>query len=109
MKYFVFIVTFLISASSFAQLSQKRVAPKEVKPVIIKNIKYSAPTSEMGFVVARDLKTDTIIWKKQVYKVRYNKDLEQDVQDVFIDSLTLLGNYLIIHTENNRNYHLKIN
>lgn len=91
-----------------AQTSQKRRAPKEVKPVINGGIKYSAPISEIGYIVAQDVKTNSIIWKKQIYQVNYDKNLELDVQDVFIDLLNLKEHSLIIHTENNKTYYLDL-
>jgi hypothetical protein len=108
MKYFIFIVLSLISNRTIGQVSHKRMAPKEVKPIVVKNIKYTAPTNKMGYVVAKDVKTDSTIWEKQVYKINYDKYLETDVQDVFIDSLGLQEDYLIVHTENNKIYRLKL-
>jgi len=109
MKYLILIILSLIINNTIAQVAHKRSAPKKVKPIIVKNIRYTAPSNEMGFVVAKDVKTDSLIWKKQVYKISYIKNLEEDVQDVFIVSLTLKKDYLIVQTENNKTYRLKLN
>lgn len=77
----------------------KRATPKEVKPLVIGNIEYSAPTSEMGFIVASDVSSKNVLWKKQVYEVKIDTNLERDVQDVFIDSLWQDGVNIMIQNE----------
>jgi hypothetical protein len=89
--------------------SAKRAQPKPVTPIFYDTIQFQAPDSLMGFVVAKDKRTNKEIWTKQVYKVSYDKDLEQDVQDVFIDSLIVKCNYLFIHNEANQVYKIDIN
>ncbi len=108
MKHIILIAFFLTTITLIAQANPKRVAPKEPKPAIAKNIKYMAPTGEKGYIVAKDVKTDSVLWKKQVYKISYKKGLETDVQDVFIDSLRLEGKYLIVRREDNKIYKIKI-
>lgn len=107
-KFFFLLVFFASALDSKAQVSSKRKAPKEVVPVIFENVRYTAPTDQMGYVVARDVTTDTVIWKKQVYSIRYNKDLEEDVQNIFIDSLYIKDHNLIIRTERKKVYVLKM-
>jgi hypothetical protein len=107
-RYFCLIFIYFLPHNLSAQVAHKRLAPKEVKPVIYNNIKYTAPTYEMGYIVARDVKSDSILWRKEIYRIYYIKDLETDVQDVFIDSLYIKSSYLIIHTENKRKYKLKL-
>jgi len=92
----------------------KRGAPAEVLPVTVGNIKYSAPhrngtQKQMGFIEARDLKSGKLIWSRQIYAVKYDPDLEGDVQDVFIKSITVEGNNLIITNERNSKYQLDLN
>ena len=92
----------------------KRGAPMEVLPVKEGNIEYSAPHrngthKQMGFIEARDLKSGKLIWSRQIYAVKYDPDLEGDVQDVFIKSITVEGNNLIITNERNSKYQLDLN
>jgi hypothetical protein len=92
----------------------KRGAPMEVLPVKVGNIEYSAPHrngthKQMGFIEARDLKSGKLIWSRQIYAVKYDPDLEGDVQDVFIKSITVEGNNLIITNERNSKYQLDLN
>jgi len=92
----------------------KRGAPAEVLPVTVGNIKYSVPHRngthrKMGLLEARDLKSGKLIWSRQIYAVKYDPDLEGDVQDVFIKSITAEGNHLIITNERNSKYQLDLN
>jgi outer membrane protein assembly factor BamB len=95
----------LLSFYAFAQgPSAKRAAPKEVEPVIAGNIKYTAPTDRMGYVVAIDISANKEIWSKKIFTIKYNRQLESDVQDIFIDKLNIKDNKLYIHDEGKRMY-----
>ena len=107
---------FLISSLLLATLlaEAKRRVPAKVLPVKVGNIEYSAPhrngtQKQMGFIEALDLKSGKIIWSRQIYTVKYDPDLEGDVQDVFIKSITVEGNNLIITNERNSKYQLDLN
>ena len=91
----------------------KRGAPAEVLPLTEGNIEYSAPHrnhthKQMGFIEARDLKSGKLIWSRQIYIVKYDPDLVGDVQDVFIKSITVESNNLIITNERNSKYQLDL-
>jgi hypothetical protein len=106
------LISFLLLATLLAEA--KRGAPAEVLPVTVGNIEYSAPHrngthKQMGFIEARDLKSGKLIWSRQIYAVKYDPDLEGDVQDVFIKSITVEGNHLIITNERNSKYQLDLN
>jgi hypothetical protein len=92
----------------------KRGVPTEVLPVTVGNIEYSAPHrngthKQMGFIEARVPQSGELIWSRQIYAVKYDPDLEGDVQDVFIKSITVERNNLIITNEKNSNYQLNLN
>ena len=86
--------------------SHKRMAPKQAAPLKLKGIEYSAPVSEMGYVSAKELSSGKVLWSKQVYKIEYDNKLERDVQDVFIDSLWVSGDVIMIHNEKDELYEL---
>ena len=105
----------LISSVLLATLlaEAKRGVPAEVLPVTVGNIEYSAPHrnhthKQMGFIEARDLKSGKLIWSRQIYIVKYDPDLVGDVQDVFIKSITVESNNLIITNERNSKYQLDL-
>ena len=107
---------YLISSLLLATLlaEAKRGAPAEVLPVTVGNIEYSAPHRngthrKMGLLEARDLKSGKLIWSRQIYAVKYDPDMEGDVQDVFIKSINVEGNSLIITNERNSKYQLDLN
>jgi hypothetical protein len=107
---------YLISSLLLATLlaEAKQGAPAEVLPVTVGNIKYSAPHrngthKQMGFIEARAPKSGELIWSRQIYAVKYDPDLEGDVQDVFMKSITVEGNHLIITNERNSKYQLDLN
>ena len=106
------LISFLLLATLLAEA--KRGAPAEVLPVTVGNIEYSASHrngthKQMGFIEARELKGGKLIWSRQIYAVKYDPDLEGDVQDVFIKSITVEGNHLIITNERNSKYQLDLN
>jgi hypothetical protein len=77
--------------------SAKVPAPPEVPPVVDGTVRYEAPPFDTpcdphqngGCVVAYDNTTNEQLWALKVYCTRYDPGLEQDVQDVFITSLTM--------------------
>ena len=107
-----YLISFLLLATLLTEA--KRGAPAEVLPVTVGNIKYSVPhrngmQKQMGFIEARDVKSGKLIWSRQIYAVKYDPDMEGDVQDVFIKSINVEGNSLIITNERNSKYQLDLN
>lgn len=84
---------------SLMNAGAKRSAPPEVKPVTRDAITYTAPTEHIGCVEARHTKTGDRIWLKQIYVIKYDTDLERDVQDCFINKLELRAGKLRIANE----------
>lgn len=62
----------------------------------------------MGCVEAWDIKREQLIWRRQVYVVKYNVSLERDVQDVFIQSVELKSNTLVVKSERKSEYQLDL-
>jgi len=105
----------LILASS---LMAKRAAPKDVPPIITDNAVYSVPHVRLpqffmcnpGFVEARHPETKKLLWRIQIYNIKYDPALEQDLQDVFIKTMSLdkKNNSLLVSDERSRNYVLDL-
>ncbi|TFF90385.1 MAG: hypothetical protein EU548_03265 [Promethearchaeota archaeon] len=85
-------------------ISPSRGPPQKANPLIHKNIKYSAPWSKIGYIEARDVKTDKKLWELKVYEIEYNPNLERDAQEKYITSLTLNSGMLEVKTEFNEKY-----
>ena len=92
----------------FSASSAKRALPQEVKPIMHKGIEYRAPHDYMGCIEAWDIKSKEIIWRKQVYIIKHVIGVERDVQDVFIKSMQLSGNSILIINEKGFEYKLDL-
>ena len=85
----------------------KRLPPKPVPPVVAEGVEYTVPHDVlMGLVVAKDIKTRTVLWQRQIYAVRFNPDIEQDVQACYITSLAAGPGKLTIKNERGYIYEL---
>ncbi len=110
-----FLVIFICSVLSYDPAGADRTPPKKVSPVVYNDIKYSAPQSPSsshkqtgGYIEAWNTKTNTKLWELKIYDVKFNPKLEWDVQEVYITSLKLDGEKLIITNENSDVYELDI-
>lgn len=90
---------FVSATAAVSPVSAKRLAPRPVTPVIVNSVEYSAPVDFVGVVVATDVSSREVLWKKRIYRIRYLPFLETDVQDVYISSLSIEGNALIVANE----------
>lgn len=107
-----------IATLSASMAHAKRLAPKEVTPVEHDGIQYvvvhfgvfNNTGQNGGYIEARDKKTKKKIWGLQVYKTEYDKNLESDVQDVFITGLKIDKDrkILIVENEGGKVYHVDI-
>jgi len=92
----------------------KRVAPREVKPVVYRGVRYEAPhfgslrgaDYKGGHVAAYDVKTGKQLWELEVYTTIIREDMESDVQDVFITQLLIKRDRLIVINENDKRFEL---
>lgn len=95
----------------------KRIGPAKVASVATDAAVYSVPhfpsgdrDQNGGYIEAHHPKTGKLLWRVQVYKTKYQGDLEQDVQDVFITSLVIekTHNLLIMRDEGSRVFVLNL-
>jgi len=91
----------------------KRVGPEEVPPVTIAGTRYEVVHwgrerglgQNGGYIAAVDAASGQELWTLKVYDVTYDPDMEEDVQDVFIESLAPRGDdKLAIVDERGRKY-----
>jgi hypothetical protein len=107
MRNLVTAFTFIVLASVLSvHVQAKRGAPKDVAPVTKNGVVYSAPHEHMGFVVAKDEKNGHDIFIRQIYVVKYDPELEKDVQDCFISELRFDGDKLIVTNEKESQFEL---
>ena len=101
-----------------AAVKKKRLAPEPVEAVSFEGRRYEALNSGKarglgqngGHVVAIDEATGRELWVQRIYRIRYDRRLEADKQDVFITGLTLLqaANALLIENERGARYRLNL-
>ena len=97
-------------------INAKRAEPRAVEPFTYRGIKYIAPHFKMknkqvqrgGFIEAWDIKTNKMLWDLKIYETKYDPKLEQDVQDVYITSLKIEHDKLLITNEWNEIYGLNL-
>lgn len=95
-------------------LQPKRVAPPAVEPVVIGKLRFEPLPwgrerglgQNGGYIAAYDDASGAELWILKVYHISYDPSLEEDVQDVFIASMskTLFGGKLRITDEKGRRY-----
>jgi hypothetical protein len=92
----------------------KRKGPVEVAPVTVGGLRFEAIHwgderglgQNGGYIAAIDPASGKELWTLKIYDIAYDPDLESDVQDVFITSMskTLFGQKLNIRDEQGRSY-----
>jgi hypothetical protein len=94
----------------------KRVAPREVAPLVVDGVRYKVPhfgafrgrSQNGGYVDAEDAKTRKLIWSRMVYRVQYDVNRERDVQDVFISEIKVTGGRLVVKTERSEEFEMDL-
>lgn len=93
---------FLITIISFSSLA-KRIAPEVIKPIISHGYEYTFEVEYIDcknknkthqcamhvYVLGKDIGAEKTIWKQMIYQIRFNPEIETDVQTVFPMSLIL--------------------
>jgi hypothetical protein len=96
----------------------KRAAPKPVNAIVSNGVRYMAPNimpkyrsiygkpacNNIGCVEARNNKNGKLLWKVDVYQIKYDPTEERDVQDVFISALAIERGKLIVENEAGAKY-----
>ncbi|PYJ18438.1 MAG: hypothetical protein DME94_02005 [Verrucomicrobia bacterium] len=84
----------------------KRIAPATVTPVVHEGVRYVAPNDDgrRGYIEARDAHTNEKIWELTVFANPIDPNLEEDVQWVFIESLSIQDDTLIVASERKNTY-----
>ncbi|MCQ8128850.1 hypothetical protein [Methylomonas rivi] len=100
-------------------LMAKRVGPKDVPAVTIKDLRFEAIhwgkdrglAQNGGYIAAFDKTSGEELWTLKIYDIVYDSDLESDVQDLFIKSMkkSWFGNKLKITDERGRQYTVDTN
>lgn len=98
------VFSLLLTAVAWA----KRSPPEPVAPLKSGNVEYRIDHSKMGTVEAWDLTHKAMLWRKQIYVVKFQPDLEKDIQDVYITTIQLKDKALLIANERKSEYSLDL-
>ncbi len=84
----------------------KRTAPATVTPVVHEGIRYVAPNNDgrRGYIEAWDMQTNKKLLALTVFTNPIDPKLEEDVQWVFIESLSIRDDTLIVTSERGNTY-----
>jgi hypothetical protein len=96
--------------TNFEMPSPKRVGPPDVTPLIIDDIRVEAIHwgkekglgQNGGYIVAYNNTTNEELWLLKVYYVKYDDVMEEDVQDVFIESIEATSDINIVKVTNEK-------
>lgn len=95
-----------------------RLPPEEVEPVVVGQVKYEVIhwgknhglEQNGGYISATNTATKKEIWVLKIYTPEYDSKMEEDVQDVFITSMSKawFKNKLNIVNEDNEEYQVDL-
>jgi hypothetical protein len=103
-------VVFLLTPLLGHLASAKRIAPVSVDPVIYQGIRYVAPNDNgrRGYIEAWNVGTNKKLWELTIFSSRIDPKLEEDVQWVFINALSVQDGRLIATSEDGKSYQVDL-
>jgi hypothetical protein len=106
----VFVPTLFLAVLLTGSISAKRIAPAAVEPVIHEGVRYVAPNDDgrRAYIEAWDVRTNKKLWDLTVFTNRIDPKLEEDVQWVFINTLSIRDDTLIVTSERGTTYQIDL-
>ena len=91
-------------------ISAKRIAPAAVEPVIHEGVRYVVPNDDgrRAYIEAWDVRSNKKLWDLTVFTNRIDPKLEEDVQWVFINTLSMRDHTLIVTSERGTTYQIDL-
>lgn len=88
----------------------KRAAPPKIDPVVSGGVRYVVPNDNgrKAYVQARDLKTNKLLWESTIFRNVIDPLMEEDVQCIYIRSMTLKDAELVLGSEDGRIFILNL-
>jgi hypothetical protein len=96
----------LLSCLVFA----KRAAPVKVEPVIYQGVRYVATNDDgrRAYIEAWDVQSNKKLWELTVFTNRIDPKLEEDVQWVFVNKMSVRDNTLVVTSERGETYQIDL-
>src|SRR6266550_6728473 len=90
--------------------SAKRAASAKVEPVIYEGVRYVVPNDDgrRAYIEAWDVRTNKKLWDLTVFTNRIDPKLEEDVQWVFIITMSRRDHLLIVRSERGTTYQIDL-
>lgn len=106
----VFVPTLFLTLFLACSMSAKRIAPAAVEPVIHENVRYVAPNDDgrRAYIEAWDVWTNKKLWDLTVFTKPIDPRLEEDVQWIFINTLSIRADTLIVTSEHGTIYEIDL-
>jgi hypothetical protein len=88
----------------------KRIPPALVAPVVYQGIRYVVPNDDgrRAYIEAWDVRTNKKLWDLTVFTNRIDPKLEEDVQWVFINTMSMHDHTLIVTSERGTTYQIDL-
>src|SRR6185369_9620053 len=105
-------LTILLLTPLVPQLAfSKRLPPVKVDPVTYEGIRYVAPNDDgrRGYIEAWNVGTNKKVWELTIFNNRIDRNLEEDVQWVFINALNIQDGRLLVTSEDGKTYQVDVN
>jgi hypothetical protein len=103
---FILLMVTLVPCLAFA----KRMAPAKVEPVTHTGIRYVAPNDDgrHAYIEAWDVQTNKKLWDLTVFTNPVDPKVEEDVQWIFIKSLSIEGDRIVVTSERGNTYQIDL-
>jgi hypothetical protein len=106
------ILSFLLFITLSQSVLAKRMAPKKIEDIFTKRgvIHYEFQHTASGFIsyiIMKD-KAGDIKWKTKIFSRQYTKNLETDVQDIFLKTMIIEDYKVIAVDEMGRKYNIDL-
>lgn len=106
------ILSFLLLVTLSQSVLAKRLAPKKIEDISTKRgvVHYEFQHTASGFssyIIMKD-KAGDVKWKTKIFSRQYTKNLETDVQDIFLKSMFIEDYKVIAIDEMGRKYEVEL-
>jgi hypothetical protein len=90
--------------------SAKRAASEKVEPAIYEGVRYVAPNDDVrrAHIEAWDIQTNKKLWDLTIFTNQIDPNLEEDLQWVFIQDLSIQDGALMVKSERGQTYQVDL-